>query len=210
VQFLLVEDALLTESTSSEPPEAARIEVAQVDFLLSAQVAVAWAGERGEQARLGWWATDLMSEYGGEDLFKRLLPHSWDWAVVRAMREAARRHDAQMRAKVHDPDTVVSLYRLGFAIDERADERLMELERAGGGPDVRFPAFRDLVGENWQRERFEAWLRQHGEPAFEAAPAGRQLKGAPPTSLEQTVKRLVAALAPLGDSYPLPHFRLRR
>jgi hypothetical protein len=151
-----------------------------------------------------------MSDYGGEDLFKRLLPNSWDWAVVQVVREAARRHDAQMRAKVHDPDTVVSLYRMGFSVDERADERLMELKRSGLAPGVVFPRFGDLVAESWRRERFDEWVRDHGEAIYEAAPAGRQIKGPTPSSLELTVRQLVAALAPLTDRYPLPHFRRPR
>lgn len=182
----------------------------EVDLLLGAQIAVAWAGEageKGEQTRLGWWNTNLMFEYGGEDLFKRLLPQTWDWAVIQAVREAARRHDAAMRAKVHDPDSVVSLYRLGFTIDERVDERLMELERTGVAPSEALPRFSELMTEDWRQERFEEWVRSHGAAEFETAPAGRQLKGPPPASLEVTTKRLVAALDPLVERYPLPHFR---
>ncbi len=181
-----------------------------MDVLLSAAIAVAWAGEGGEEPRLGWWKTDMFSEYGGQDLFGRLLPHTSAWAVVQAIREAARRHDAQMRAKVHDPDTVVSLYRLGFAIDERADERLLELKRSGADPQAVLPSFGALVAAGWSRDAFSEWIRSQGEAAYEAAPAGRQLAGPPPDSLEVTAQRLVAALDPLTDHYPLPHFRRRR
>lgn len=152
----------------------------------------------------------MMSEYGGEDLFKRLLVNTWDWAVVQAVREAARRHDARLRSKVHDPDTVVSLFRLGFAVDERADERLMELKRSGVAPGLALPKYGELVGESFRRDGFERWLRSQGEATFDAAPAGRQLKGAPPDDLSETVRSLVAALAPLSDSYPLPHYRRAR
>ena len=48
-----------------------------LDGALTAQLAVAWAGEKGEEPRLGWWRSDLASELGGEDLFRRLLPHTW-------------------------------------------------------------------------------------------------------------------------------------
>jgi hypothetical protein len=197
-----------TEATSNAGTR--RIPDAEVDLLLAAQLGVAWSGESAEDPRLGWWKTNLMSEFGGEDLFQRLLPQTWDWAVVQALREAARRHDAQMRAKAHDPDTVVSLYRLGFTIDERADERLLELKRGGLAPGVVFPSFGDLVGEGWRRETFEHWVRSHGDAAFQTAPAGRQLRGPPPSSLEQTVNQLVAALLPLAERYPLPHFRKGR
>ena len=195
-----------TETASSVPFVSDR----EIDILLSAQIAVAWAGEAGDAPRLGWWKTELMSEYGGEDLFKRLLPHTWDWAVVQGVREAARRHDARLRSKVHDPDTVLSLYRLGFAVDERADERLLELKRLGATPDAAFPAFAELMGESWSPERFTAWASAYGGAKYETAPAGRQLKGARPESLEETVQRLVAALVPLADHYPLPHYRRAR
>ena len=36
-----------------------------LDHILCAQFAVAWAGESGEEGRLGWWKTDLTSEFGG-------------------------------------------------------------------------------------------------------------------------------------------------
>jgi hypothetical protein len=52
--------------------------VAELDLLLTAQLAVAWAGEGhvGEEPRLGWWRSDLTSEFGGRDLFQRLLPRT--------------------------------------------------------------------------------------------------------------------------------------
>lgn len=193
----------MSAATITKVPES------EIDFALAAQVAVAWAGERGEERRLGWWRSDMMSEFGGEDLFKRLLPHTWDWAAVQAVREAARRHDAQSRAKVHDPDSVVSLYHFGFALDERIDERLLELKRHGEHPGVALPHYGLLAGESWRRETFAGWVRSHGDSAFEAAPSGRQLKGPPPESLEAIVRRLVAALDPLPEHYPMPHFRSR-
>jgi hypothetical protein len=187
-----------------------QLSVSDIDFALAAQIAVAWAGEAGEESRLGWWRTDMMSEFGGEDLFKRLLPHTWDWAAVQAVREAARRHDALRRSKVHDADTVVSLYHLGFALDERVDERLLELKRTGVAPGLALKHYGELAEESWSLDSFRRWVRDHGESAYEAAPSGRQLKGAPPDSLEQVVRRLVGALDPLPDRYPMPHFRSAR
>ena len=78
--------------STTSPPTAA-----ELDALLTAQIAVAWAGEGGDEPRLGWWRTDLVDEYGGEDLFARLLPHTARWAVLQAVREAARRTDARLR-----------------------------------------------------------------------------------------------------------------
>jgi hypothetical protein len=54
----------------------------EIDRALTAQLAVAWAGERGDPKRLDWWRSDLVSEYGGEDLFMRLLPSTYRWAVL--------------------------------------------------------------------------------------------------------------------------------
>src|SRR3954447_16703041 len=100
---------------------------ADLDFVLTAQIALAWAGEAGEEPRLGWWRSDLTSEFGGEDLFRRLLPNTWRWATLQGAREAARRRDADIRSRDHDPDRILSLYRLGLEADERLDERLHEL-----------------------------------------------------------------------------------
>lgn len=38
---------------------------------------------------------------------------------------------------------------------------------------------------------------------------GRRLEGGPPDDLGETLKRLLAALDPLGDACPLPHSRRR-
>jgi hypothetical protein len=78
---------------------------AEVDRLLTAQLAVAWAGEGhvGEEPRLGWWRPDLTSEFGGRDLFERLLPRTYRWAVFQAVLEAARRTDAELRERANTP-----------------------------------------------------------------------------------------------------------
>ena len=72
------------------------------DAILVAQIAVGWAGEDG-----------------GEDLFKRLLPATWTWAVLQGVREAAARLDAELRSRSHDPDELITLFRFGCFIDER-------------------------------------------------------------------------------------------
>ena len=89
----------------------------EVDALLSAQIIVAWAGEGhvGDERRLGWWRSDLVSEFGGLDLFQRLLPTTAPWAVLQAVREAARRVDArelglhQIPLRAHHQDLHVRL-----------------------------------------------------------------------------------------------------
>ena len=178
-----------------------------LDALLTAQIAIAWAGERGDERRMGWWRTDLKSEFGGEDLFRRLLPNSWEWAVIQAMREAARRHDAQVREQHHDADRILSLFCLGFEIDERVDERLMDLKRSGVSPLEALPGLREVIVDEWKQADFDEWLQGHSSVNFTAVPAGRRLAGNQPESLELTVEHLVAGFRPLTEEYPLPHYR---
>lgn len=196
-------------SADNATPKAP-LPTSMVDAILTAQLAVAWAGEGGEEARLGWWRTDLISEFGGQDLFKRLLPNSWDWAVLQATREAATRHDATLRAQDHNADGLLSLFSLGFEIDERVDERLAELKRAGSPPKEALPMLGEVLSEVWCREDFVAWLEGHASVDTTVAPVGRRIKTPPPSSPEAVVSQLVAALLPLSDSYPMPHFRRRR
>jgi hypothetical protein len=105
---------------------------AVLDRILTDQLIVAWAGERGDPPRLGWWRSDLSSEFGGEDLFRRLLPHTWPWATLQATREVARRYDQRLRERASDPDRVVTLYALDWNTDEQLDERLAEHKRHPG------------------------------------------------------------------------------
>ena len=188
-------------------PSNVQAPTATLDAILTAQLAVAWAGEAGEAPRLKWWRTDLVSEFGGEDLFKRLLPHTWRWAVLEAAREAARRHDADTRAKDADADRLVTLFRLGFELDEHVSERLADLKRSGASPVDALPGLRDVLRETWAKAAFGDWVAGHGEAAVVSAPVGRRLKGDPPASVELLMKKLVAALHPLADAYPMPHYR---
>jgi hypothetical protein len=184
-----------------------------LDCVLTAQLVVAWAGEAGDPPRMKWWRTDLASEFGGEDLFRRLLPHTWRWAVLEGAREAARRHDAELRGKDADPERLVTLFRLGLEIDERVGERLAELKRAGAAPVEALPGVREIVGDEWTRAAFAGWIAGHGETAAGygeaagAAAVGRRIGGEMPESIEEGVRRLVAALHPLVDAYPMPHYR---
>lgn len=184
------------------------IPLSALDHVLTAQIAVAWAGEGGDEPRLGWWRTDLASEFGGEDLFRRLLPASWAWAVLQGAREAARRTDAAGRAAAHDPDRLVTLFRLGFELDERLDERLRDLKRAGRPPVEALPGLSVVLGRAWDASGFSQWVAAAGPTETVASPAGRRVTGDPPVQLEARVDRLVGALAPLGSAYPLPHYRV--
>ena len=175
--------------------------------MLTAQLVVAGAGEGGEEKRVGWWRSDLISEFGGEDLFQRLLPYTWQWAVLQGAREAARATDAELRRRDHNPDRILSLYNLGFVVDERIDERFQELKQARRLPQDALPGLAEGIEAFWQRAHFNDWVVGHGDAETVATSVGRRLKGEPPASLDLLVRRLVAGLAPLADSYPLPHFR---
>jgi hypothetical protein len=186
---------------------SATLSAAVLDRVLVAQLVVAWAGEAGDPPRLKWWRTDLASEFGGEDLFRRLLPHTWRWAVLEGAREAARRRDSELRSQDANPDRLVTLYRFGFEIDERLDERLADLKRAGVAPTEALSALREMMSAGWNKSAFADWIAGHGEAAVVTAPVGRRVKGDPPESLELLVKKLVASLSPLSDTYPMPHYR---
>lgn len=191
-----------TSSTGRQP-----LPLSAVDFILTVQIAVGWAGERGDDSRLGWWNSDLVSEFGGEDLFRRLLPYTWQWAVLQAVREAARRYDAALRSKDHNPDRLLSLFYLGFELDERIEERLQDLKRSGATPSEALPDLTTVVQADWSQSRFTEWVEAHPSSEYTAAPVGRRIKGAPPSSPETLVSQLVSALLPLGSEYSLPHFR---
>lgn len=186
---------------------ASPLPMSEVDFLLTAQLAVAWAGEKGEEPRLGWWRSDLVSEFGGVDLFKRLLPSTWRWATLQGVRAAAIRRDRELRTKDHDPDRMLSLFSLGFEIDERVDERLQQLKRSGQDPAIALPGLSDAIAPIWDKSGFADWVSGHGEAEFVASPVGRRIKGSAPGSLDGLVRRLVGTLCPLSDEYPLPHYR---
>jgi len=178
-----------------------------LDSALAAQLIVAWAGETGDPPRLGWWRSDMASEFGGEDLFRRMLPNTWRWAVLTAAREAARRTDADSRREAHDADAFLSLFGLGAELDRRLDERLADLTRSGKTPEIALPVLEPWLGKPFDRDAFATWVREHGNPATTQSPVGRRLRGTPPEDLDAAVGGLVAALAPLGPSYPLPHFK---
>lgn len=95
-----------------DTPARTQIPVSALDTVLTAQFAIAWAGEGGEEKRLAWWRTDLHSEYGGLDLYQRLLPNTAEWAVFQSLRETARRKDAELRGEAHDAEELISLFSL--------------------------------------------------------------------------------------------------
>lgn len=197
-------------------PLRARIRVpdGDLDALLTAQFLVAWAGET---SRLGWWRSDLVSRYGGYDLFSRLTPHTASWVILQTARETARRHDAERRGQGGDPDAKLTLFHLGFEADEQADERLQHHKRGGKSPTAALPGLGDFIrlptpeddgddDDTFDRERFERFLRLDTAKHV-VEPGGRRLTGAPPANLPELVRQLLAALVPLAGEYPLPYFR---
>jgi hypothetical protein len=179
-----------------------------LDRVLALQLAIGWAGEgRTDPPRLGWWRTALGDEFGGEDLFKRLTPRTWRWAVLEAARAAARKVDAEARGQSADADELVSLFRLGFAIDEQLDDRLIELKRSGREPTEALPELTSLLAA-WDREAFAAWLATLGSVTVGPSSIGRRLTGEPPADPVAVAEALVAAMAPLAERYPAPHFKL--
>ena len=184
-----------------------------LDTILTCQFLVAWAGERGEPQRLGWWRSDLTSEFGGEDLFRRLLPHTWRWATLQAAREVARTRDAQMRRHASDADQLLTPFALGWELDERLDERLTDHKRGSVTPAEALPGLIQVIDPDdpsWKPDRFEAWIKSHGDATFTVTPTGRRITGDPPTDPIDLMNRLIAALVPLSDTYPLPHVMRRR
>ena len=122
--------------------ERERVPDGDLDALLTAQFLVAWAGESG---RLDWWRSTLVSRYGGFDLFGRLTPQTASWVVLQAVRETARRHDAERRAQGGEADHKLTLFHLGFERDEQADERLQHHKRSGKPPTTALPLLRDFI-----------------------------------------------------------------
>lgn len=186
------------------------VSTAELDFVLTAQIVVAWAGEAGEEKRLGWWRTDLASEFGGEDLFKRLLPNSWSWATLQAVREAARRKDAELRRMSPDHDQMVSLFALGFDVDERLDERLRDHKSSGEEPIRALPGLSAVISAEWDRDVFVRWAEGRGVSKFETEPNARRVAGDTPMGLKELVAKLVGGLVPLAAAYPFPYVRRPR
>jgi hypothetical protein len=178
-----------------------------LDLVLTLQLAVAWAGEGLDTGRLGWWQTELASEWAGEDLFRRLLPETWRWATLQSAREAAIRVDHGLRAKGHAPDTVLTLYALGFGVDELLAERLSQLKQAGGDPLDALPGLGAAIHDPWDRDRFQHWLAQFPSLAVAATPTGRRIKSSPPEGLDAVARALTGALMPLHTAYPAPYFQ---
>jgi len=191
-----------------EEPRIELIDATVLDEILSLQLLVAWAGEgKTDPPRLGWWRTSLVDEFGGEDLFARLLPRTWKWAVLEAARAAARTVDAEARAHAADGDQLVSLFHFGFTLDEQLDDRLAEHKRSEAEPTEALPRLA-ATRQSWNADAFLQTLRDLATAQTAASSIGRRLKGAMPASPVDAARQLAAAMVPPGDRYPAPHWKL--
>lgn len=185
----------------------------ELDKILAIQFAIAWAGEGGEEPRLNWWNTEVISEFGGYDNLKELAPNSADWLGFKTIREAARRTDQELRLRASHPDKIVTIYCLGFEIDEQLDQRLSEhihsrvslahlLKNIGW--------LTEPVGQEWEQEEFVGWLQELSQQKAktEKESIGRRLIGDIPENIVERVQKLATALLPLSENYPFPHYRV--
>jgi hypothetical protein len=180
-----------------------------LDAILALQLTVAWAGEgRCDPRRLGWWQTDLVDSTAGGDFFARLLPRTHAWASLQAIREAARRVDQQARHGIATPDSLRTIFFLGFELDELLNERLAQHKRNGRAPQETLPF--PVVLDGFASDSLTEVLRVPGAstPSYTVVPGGRQLKGAWPDAPDLGLRGLAAALLPFSEKYPLPFYRV--
>lgn len=179
----------------------------QLDAILTLQLATAWAGERNSEApRLGWWSTDMVSEFGGLDYFARLTPRTAKWAALEVAREAARRVDAAARSRDANPDRLRSLFAFGFEADEQIADRLMFHKHSGLSPEEALPELASLFAK-WDRDAFATWAKRGLSTKTSNEPSGRRLTSPTPDDPVEIAQRLVSVLVPLTASYPCPHVR---
>lgn len=183
----------------------------ELDEILTLQLAFAWAGEGAsdpEDCRLGWWKTDLLSEYGGLAVLQRLTPRTYEWAALEAAREAARRVDEQKRTSDADADKLVSLFHLGHPTDEELDDRLKALKSGQVPPKKALPRLQALLDtKEWNPKAFVEWLEPAKAPKHKPELAGLRITTKPPKDPVERATALAAILATLPEQYPCAHYR---
>jgi hypothetical protein len=188
-----------------------RISASTLDAILALQMTIAWAGEGlCEPKRLDWWRTDVVDAAGGGDLFKRLFPKTHQWAALEAVRSAAIQTDQRERAKLAKPDALRTLFFWGANVDEQLIDRLAEHKRnaASQMPSEVLPLSLEL-GSSFDRAAFEAAVKiSDGKVETKIVPGGRLLVEDGGDDLDIKAKKLVAALLPLADNYPMPMYRI--
>ena len=197
-----------SQAADLAPPRAGALERTVLDEILTLQLLVAWAGEGlSDPPRLGWWRTMLADEFGGDDLFKRLTPRTWKWAVLEAARVAARSVDADARSHAADGDHLLSLFHFGFVVDEQLDDRLSELKRSTADPIEALPDL-GVTTKSWDAAAFLKGLGALATPTFAGSSVGRRLKGELPVDRVLAARMLAAAMSPVSERYPAPHFKV--
>lgn len=182
----------------------------ELDVVLMLQCLVGWAGEGlTDPPRLNWWSTQLLDEWGGEDLFKRLFPRTFEWALLEATRKVAIQLDRRKRTSLAQPDCVCTLFFWGFGIDEKLEERLILHKQNRNQPyDVlNFPL--DLREEFEEKAFKEAIQSLNSEIAFKIVPEGREIKQTIPESIADAAKNLISGLIPISGEYPMPFYRIQ-
>jgi hypothetical protein len=197
-----------TEKSKSAIAEQA-IAPEELDVVLMLQLFIAWAGEGlTDPPRLGWWSTQLLDEWGGEDLFKRLLPRTFEWALLESLRKVAINVDRQKRTSLAQSDRIRTLFYWGFGIDEKLEERLSFHKQNGSKPQevLNFPL--DLK-EKFEQEAFEKAIQTiNSAIQYKIVPEGREIRQKIPESIAEVAKNLVSGLIPIADKYPMPFYRL--
>jgi hypothetical protein len=180
-----------------------------LDKILSRQLFIAWAGEGlSDPKRLDWWQTDLVDLGGGGDLLQRLLPKTHPWASLSAIRLAAVQVDRQMRLELANSDTVRTLFFWGFEMDEALSDRLADHKRLGVDLNEPLALPMDFKAP-FSVAGFEDAVRIPGQRVeFKVLPSGREIMGSLPESPELRTQKLVAALLPLAERYPMPFYRV--
>lgn len=191
----------------------ARLLPKELDEILAIQFAIAWIGEGGDEPRLNWWNTEVMSSFGGYDNLRELVPYSAKWLGFKTIREAARRVDEGLRLRASEPGNIYTLFRLGFELDEQLDYRLGELvQRKASLPALlkRVGWLEDPVQQEWRPDVVESWLKELVDKKMETKKEsiGRRLVGGAPESVLLRMQCLASALLPLSESYSLPHYRI--
>jgi hypothetical protein len=180
-----------------------------LDSILALQLIVAWAGEGGDTGRLNWWGCSLADAADGGDFFGRAVPTTAAWAGLACARKAAQFVDERLRRSQLDrPDNVRTIFFLGFGVDEALDERLRAIKLAGGTP-ADMSSLNFMNRSPFDRGNFTRFCESRSDaPSVKRGPIGREITGLPPISPLALIERLVAALVPVPDAYPLPFYRL--
>ena len=183
------------------------LDAKELDAVLTLQLGVAWAGETSDEdePRLGWWRSDMCTEFGGRAVLEKLAPRTARWAAFELAREAARRVDERTRQQDKNADALRSLFHLGHPYDELLADRLRELKSSEEQPESALPKLAELPA-SWDEEAFAAWLAVDSAPAAKGEAAGLRISSPLPASLAERASALAAVNLSQPTAYPCAHF----